>query len=278
MLEWTTVFALLLASAGLLLIAVLSTIHSQSMFLYGHRLQHADFTEFRLAIQNAEASPLEGSFRVELECGPGAIFATKPLIYAGPRGLSGGWSDGGRTYLVEFDRLPAHDTWTVHCKVRSQTNDEADQNRPWTDSCAIAMRVVELDRDRRPRNRILRRMSADALTLSATDSIKAIGRTRKPLLRLGSLTALLATVVYALTTFSWMWLVQSELEPAWHDLLMLLVLWAATGAFIRLAAPPAVRAVQGYLDPSHVGHLTESRADGVTVVRSVTSDVSSGQN
>jgi hypothetical protein len=254
--------AVLIFAGGLAFMTIMRLIHSHSVYLYGHRRRTEEGTNFRVAIQNAESVPLDGCFRAELICGAGGAFLKRPQIFAGPRGMRGELSDDKRRYSLEFDQLPAYDTWVILCDLRvdaeRQKGDGRATSLPQTmgDALGLTLRLREIDEDGNLRQRSLRRISVDQLVISANDSIKVVGRARKPLIPLGFMMVLLSTAAYALTASFWIWRsagipALQWLEWPW-DAFALLGIVATASFFLINAAPPPARSIQGYLDETPV--------------------------
>jgi hypothetical protein len=264
----TSAITVLVSIGGAALAFLLSVIHRHSIYLYGHRIPPVDSrnrkpgTDFRLAIQNAENGTLEGPLRIELACATGAKFDGEPQVFAGPRAIVAGLAAGGRRYSLMFDRLPAYDTWMIHCRVaRDADATTADQGGPlgFGDRHGLVLKLSEIDEDGNLRKRRLSRLSVSELALSPDDALKVVGRARKPLLPLGVGTLVLAVAVYFLTAAFWLWRARGDpLHATWRvDLPALLVIAVVTSAFIRSVAPPPARAIQGYLEATQPRPLTD---------------------
>jgi hypothetical protein len=251
--------ALMVIFGGAAFTAIVRLIHSHSIYLYGHRIPSSDFTTFRLAIQNAESTRLDGTLRAELICGAGAKFVDEdPAIFAGPRGMSATRSEDDKRYSLEFDQVPPYDTWVIVCKLQADVNDPGRDGKPGKrvslgDQLGMTLRLRELDDEGQARQRNLRRISVDQLVMSPSDTIKVVGRARKPLIPLGIMMIVLASAAYALTAGLWIHLSAEEPKFEWPwDVLAFCGIVAAVSFFLVNAAPPAARSIQGYLDPTPV--------------------------
>lgn len=263
--EWSSPFVpFLVAVAGIALAALLSIIHSHSIYLYGHRVRgRAGVSSFRLAIQNAENVALEGRLRAELTCAPGGELVPESVrIFAGPRGIRGGAVRDRRGYVFEFESLPAYDTWLICCDIIREGGGRVDAEA-MGDHHGVVLWLAEIDEKGARRERVLKRLSVDRLAMCATDTVRVVGRARKPLLPLAALTVLLASATYLLTATLWIRLAAGRpFEPSWWVELPLLVgTVAGSWFFFRSAAPPEPRSVQGYLQVTPVSPMGAASAE-----------------
>jgi hypothetical protein len=260
MLEAQTLLLFVSGAVGAtVLFAILVILHRHAIYLYGHRVSSfGGRSSYRFALQNGERSSLEGRFRVELRCSPGATFAEKPQVFAGPRLLSGDYRPEVGRYTLDFSRLPPYDTWVFLCDVRRIDEPSEGHGETKGDAAgkvapmSIQLKISELDLEGNPKNRVLPRLSASELEMSPTRTLYVVGSGGKPPVLMGVMTAALACLAYGVTVIGWMGIARTEFQPGYVDIVCLAAIASMAYAFFRVAAPPEPRAVQGYLEESHV--------------------------
>lgn len=238
----------ILALVAWMIWEMLSQMNEHTVYLYARSsAPDAHGVKVRLAIQNGEDVPLRTEsgmrWRVQIRAEPeGGALTERPLVFLGPRHLQNGLKDGNREFWLEFEELPANDTWIFDCHLDARAH-------------SLALSLHET-RAGAPVHRRLRPVSVSALRIDVRREHWVLnGSTVLPSWSFAAVTIGLVVMLYfGIVLFcSYQWPSWFLTPLSWRRDLGIAVALAICGVgllkLVQRAAPPII---QGYLRPSEL--------------------------